>query len=134
MQASVRARARGEKHTWEPVRVAASVKQVRLGHPESDRSRLYAQITCQLDAAIAFTAQDAGGEVLIRSGTQDAPFALSDLWVFERCITVPLDVPGANWKLKERILDSTQQSSAVRLAKLNQGPSEGKRPKKRTRR
>ena len=98
-------------------------KAGRRKYHERDPSRSYAQITCQIDAAISFTVQDAAGEVLVRSGTQDEPFELSDMWVFERCVSAPVET--AAWQLKARILDSAQQSSAVRLANLNNQGNKG---------
>ena len=48
MRQSLRSRPRTERHHWEAVHVAASIKQVRIGHMESDRERHYAQVTCEV--------------------------------------------------------------------------------------
>ena len=49
------------------------------------------------------------------AGTREEPFELSDLWVFERCVSLPVE--AARWRMKARLKAAGE--SQQRLKQLN---------------
>lgn len=100
MAASLKARPTGERHEWKAVEVVASMKQVRVGHHASNEERKFAQITARITAKLVWSIRDRKGALVGGVGSPDAPFAIDDYWVFERCIG---DDAAAAWRLKARL-------------------------------
>lgn len=101
MSTSLKERARGERHRWDALDVAASIKQVRIGHHVSAPERRFAQITASIDAKLVWTINDSRGARVGGVGSKASPWGTSDYWVFERCISEAVEAPA--WRLKERL-------------------------------
>lgn len=80
----------------------ASLKQVRMGHHASQSERRFAQITCAVSAKLVWTIKDARGKMVGGVGSEGEPFAIDDLWVFERCVA-GCDGDNPAWRLKARL-------------------------------
>jgi predicted lipid-binding transport protein (Tim44 family) len=106
---SLRQRPKGQRHTWDVVDVAAAVRQVRIGHHKSAPERRFAQVTCSIDAKLVWTIRDGRGRVIGGLGNADAPHVANDFWVFEKCISQPVEPPA--WRLKERLVVEQAASS-----------------------
>jgi predicted lipid-binding transport protein (Tim44 family) len=98
MRVALKARPRGQRHAWISHGVDASIKQIRLGHSSRDRTRKFAQVTCSIEARMVYEIRDGAGKLVGSTGSEDAPHALTDLWVMERVL-----VEGGTWRLKERL-------------------------------
>ncbi len=101
MAQSLRSRPAGERHHWQALDVAASIKQVRIGHHRQTPARRFAQVTAAIDARLVWTITDRRGKRVGGVGSKEEPFTASDFWVFERCISEPAEAPA--WRLKERL-------------------------------
>lgn len=103
MLPSLRARPAGQRHAWETLSCTATVVQVRIGHHKSNAERRFAQVTCGIDAQVVYTMQDKKtGAVVGGLGSAAEPYHEKNVWwVFERCISQPVEPPA--WRLKEQI-------------------------------
>ena len=109
MLPALKARPRGQRHSWTSHGVTASIKQIRLAHATQtggEEQRRYAQVTCVVDAAMVYEISGAGETA--STGSSEAPHQLCDVWVYERALG-----DGGSWRLKERLgtLSELQQTS-----------------------
>ena len=113
---SIRARPKGQRHTWETRNVQASIRHVRIGHHASNPGRQFAQITCSIDAQVVWAITDKRTGARVGGvGSAEAPHeAKGDLWIFERCITEPGESQPA-WRLKEK-MGSLQDAASSQSA------------------
>ena len=102
MLASLRARPQGQVHTWSCPDITASIKQARIGYNASDKDVKYAQLTCAIDAKIVWEIRNDAGKLIGSTGSEEAPHALRDFWVMERCLSESASRSG--WQLKERLM------------------------------
>lgn len=101
MEKALQVRPSGEVHQYRAVEASANVKQFRIGHLASDSTRRFAQATCLINAKVVWEIKDAEGQRIGGVGTEDEPHQLSDLWVFERCISGD-NSEVMSWRLKLR--------------------------------
>jgi len=99
---ALKSRAGGERHEWETLDLRTSIKQVRIGNHKSTPGRQFAQVTCAIDATLIWSVFDQHGKRVGGMGTSEEPHAVSDLWVFERCISDPAE-KSPTWRLKEKL-------------------------------
>ena len=106
---SLRTRSQHEHHHWDVVELAASPKAIRISS-ESDGGRLFAQLTCRIDARVVWEVvrdSSRGGEHVRRIGSKGDPHVVAHHWVLERCIGEPIceGVAEASsmWRLKARL-------------------------------
>jgi hypothetical protein len=106
MRAALKARPKGQRHSWISHGADASIKQIRLGHSSRERHRKFAQVTCAIEAKMVYEIRDKEGKLVGSTGSEAAPHALTDVWVFERVLA-----EGGAWRLKERLGSLAELSS-----------------------
>ncbi len=113
MAASLRARPRGEEHSWAVSGITASIKQARVGHNATNKDIHYAQLTCAIDAQVIWEIRRKG-ERVGGVGSAEQPHALCDYWVMERCLSDDPQVAASSaWKLKMRLGDVAAADKGV---------------------
>jgi len=107
MRASLRARPRGQRHSYRPRQIEAYIKQVRIGHNASNREMKFAQVTAHIRGQLVWEITNAKGEIVGGVGSEEDPFTVDDYWVFERYLA-----DDGAWRLKER-LETKAEASAL---------------------
>lgn len=123
MLPALRSRAKGEKHQWISHGVNASIKQIRLGHSSRNRDRKFAQVTCAIEAKMVYEVRDASGKLVGSTGSEAAPHAVTDFWVFERMLA-----EGGTWRLKERLGSFSELTSSTTTSTLENGTGKPSSP------